>query len=161
MRSSTHCAPQRANKNGSLRVVSKAVSDPPAATADVSASTKRVFTFGNGTADGDASMKTLLGGKGANLAEMSSIGLSVPAGFTVTTETCAQFHENGGQLPDGCWDEMLEGLAFVEKCMGKKLGDPSNPLLLSVRRRTAPKPLRCPPTPRRSLKNKKKNVFLK
>ena len=62
--------------------------------------------------------ETLPGGKGANLAEMSSIGLSVPAGFTVTTETCAQFHENGGELPDGCWDEMLEGLAKIEENMG-------------------------------------------
>ena len=95
--------------------------------------TKRVFRFGNGTADGDASMKSLLGGKGANLAEMSSIGLSVPAGFTVTTEVCAQFHENAGELPEGCWDEMMDSLAFVEECMGKKLGDPENPLLLSVR----------------------------
>ena len=115
-----------------MRVVSKAVSDPPAAPASSSASTKRVYTFGNGTADGDAGMKTLLGGKGANLAEMSSIGLSVPAGFTVTTDTCAAFHENDGQLPEGCWEEMMEGLAKVEECMGKKLGDPSNPLLLSV-----------------------------
>jgi pyruvate,orthophosphate dikinase len=64
---------------------------------------------------------------------MSSIGLSVPAGFTVTTEVCARFHENGGELPEGCWEDMLESLAFVERCMGKKLGDPENPLLLSVR----------------------------
>ena len=94
---------------------------------------KSVFVFGDGAADGDASMKSLLGGKGANLAEMSSIGLSVPAGFTVTTEVCARFHENGGELPEGCWEDMLESLAFVERCMGKKLGDPENPLLLSVR----------------------------
>ena len=116
-----------------MRVVSKAVSDPSVAPASSSSSssTKRVYTFGNGTADGDAGMKTLLGGKGANLAEMSSIGLSVPAGFTVTTDTCAAFHENDGQLPEGCWEEMMEGLANVEECMGKKLGDPSNPLLLS------------------------------
>ena len=106
-------------------MVARAVAAPEAP-----AVTKRVFTFGDGQADGDASMKTLLGGKGANLAEMNRIGLSVPAGFTVTTETCAAFHENGGELPAGCWDEMLEGLAFVEKCMGKKLGDASNPLLL-------------------------------
>ena len=78
-------------------------------------------------------IEALLGGKGANLAEMSSIGLSVPAGFTVTTETCAEFHANGAVLPDGCWEEMLEGLELIEKCMGKKLGDPANPLLLSVR----------------------------
>ena len=121
---------RHAKKAGGLRVVAKAVADPkPAAPA----STKRVYVFGNGDADGDATMKTLLGGKGANLAEMSSIGLSVPAGFTVTTETCAAFHENGGQLPEGCWEQMLEGLAHIEACMGAKLGDPANPLLLSVR----------------------------
>jgi pyruvate,orthophosphate dikinase len=107
-------------------VVARAVTEaPPGA--------KRVFVFGDGAADGDASMKSLLGGKGANLAEMSSIGLSVPAGFTVTTEVCAQFHENGGELPSGCWEDMLESLQFVERCMGKTLGDPENPLLLSVR----------------------------
>ena len=122
-------APRASNvRVGAVRVVARAIAAPEAP-----AVTKRVFTFGDGQADGDASMKTLLGGKGANLAEMNRIGLSVPAGFTVTTETCAAFHENGGELPAGCWDEMLEGLAFVEKCMGKKLGDASNPLLLSVR----------------------------
>lgn len=106
--------------------MAKAVTEAPPVT-------KRVYVFGDGTAEGDASMKTLLGGKGANLAEMSSIGLSVPAGFTVTTEVCQQFHENHQQLPDGCWEDMLGSLKFVEKCMGKKLGDPDNPLLLSVR----------------------------
>ena len=122
-------APRASNvRVGAVRVVARAIAAPEAP-----AVTKRVFTFGDGQADGDASMKTLLGGEGANLAEMNRIGLSVPAGFTVTTETCAAFHENGGELPAGCWDEMLEGLAFVEKCMGKKLGDASNPLLLSVR----------------------------
>ena len=122
-------APRASNvRVGAVRVVARAIAAPEAP-----AVTKRVFTFGDGQADGDASMKTLLGGKGANLAEMNRIGLSVPAGFTVTTETCAAFHENGGELPAGCWDEMLEGLAFVEKCMGKKLGDASDPLLLSVR----------------------------
>ena len=118
----------RVRRPSPLRVRARAVAEPSAPSA-----TKRVFRFGNGTADGDASMKSLLGGKGANLAEMSSIGLSVPAGFTVTTEVCAQFHENAGELPEGCWDEMMDSLAFVEECMGKKLGDPENPLLLSVR----------------------------
>ena len=78
--------------HGARPVATRAVVEP-----DAPVDTRRVFTFGNGTADGDASMKTLLGGKGANLAEMSNIGLSVPAGFTVTTEVCAQFHENGGE----------------------------------------------------------------
>ena len=86
----------RVRRPSPLRVRARAVAEPSAPSA-----TKRVFRFGNGTADGDASMKSLLGGKGANLAEMSSIGLSVPAGFTVTTEVCAQFHENAGELPRG------------------------------------------------------------
>eukprot|EP00195_Chlamydomonas_chlamydogama_P010279 CAMPEP_0202891472 /NCGR_PEP_ID=MMETSP1392-20130828/1515_1 /ASSEMBLY_ACC=CAM_ASM_000868 /TAXON_ID=225041 /ORGANISM="Chlamydomonas chlamydogama, Strain SAG 11-48b" /LENGTH=863 /DNA_ID=CAMNT_0049575227 /DNA_START=362 /DNA_END=2953 /DNA_ORIENTATION=- len=78
-------------------------------------------------------MKDLLGGKGANLAEMSRIGLSVPPGFTLTTDTCADFHENGRQLPSGCWEEVLAGLKHVEAEMGCGLGDAANPLLLSVR----------------------------
>mmetsp|Transcript_16736 Transcript_16736/g.52776 ORF Transcript_16736/g.52776 Transcript_16736/m.52776 type:complete len:921 (+) Transcript_16736:845-3607(+) len=94
---------------------------------------KSVYVFGNGTGEGDASMKMLLGGKGANLAEMSSIGLSVPPGLTITTETCFQFHQNNQELPEGCWEQILEGVKSVETNMGCKLGDPANPLLLSVR----------------------------
>ncbi|MEW5299832.1 MAG: hypothetical protein WDW36_002807 [Sanguina aurantia] len=78
-------------------------------------------------------MKDLLGGKGANLAEMSRIGLSVPPGLTITTDTCAEFHKSGGQLPVGCWEEVLEVLKTVEQEMGAALGDTVNPLLLSVR----------------------------
>lgn len=78
-------------------------------------------------------MKALLGGKGANLAEMSSIGLSVPPGFTITTEVCDVFHKSGGQLPPGCWEETLSCLRVVEEELGCKLGDASSPLLLSVR----------------------------
>lgn len=74
-----------------------------------------------------------LGGKGANLAEMSSIGLSVPPGFTVSTEACQQYQEAGYNLPQGLWDEVLEGLQWVEEYMGARLGDPQRPLLLSVR----------------------------
>lgn len=74
-----------------------------------------------------------LGGKGANLAEMASIGLSVPPGLTISTEACQQYQENGYKLPEGLWDEVLEGLQTVEKAMGSFLGDPSRPLLLSVR----------------------------
>lgn len=94
---------------------------------------KRVFLFGKDVSEGNASMKELLGGKGANLAEMSRIGLSVPPGLTLTTETCAEFHESGRQLPAGCWEETLEALKTVEQIMGSKLGDAKNPLLLSVR----------------------------
>jgi pyruvate,orthophosphate dikinase len=74
-----------------------------------------------------------LGGKGANLAEMSSIGLSVPPGFTVSTEACKQYQDAGCILPAGLWAEILDGLQFVEEYMGATLGDPQRPLLLSVR----------------------------
>ena len=92
------------------------------------ATQKRVWLF----ADGNASMRDLLGGKGANLAEMSNIGLPVPPGFTITTEVCNDYYAEGG-FPDGLMDEIKAALADVEKDQGKKLGDPTNPLLLSVR----------------------------
>ncbi|KAI8004943.1 hypothetical protein LOK49_LG08G03085 [Camellia lanceoleosa] len=94
---------------------------------------KRVFTFGKGKTEGNKDMKSLLGGKGANLAEMASIGLSVPPGLTISTEACQEYQQNGKQLPDGLWEEILEGLESVEMDMGAFLGDPSKPLLLSVR----------------------------
>lgn len=74
-----------------------------------------------------------LGGKGANLAEMASIGLSVPPGLTISTEACNEYQQNGKKLPPGLWDEILEGLQYVQNEMGASLGDPSKPLLLSVR----------------------------
>ncbi|XP_019181574.1 PREDICTED: pyruvate, phosphate dikinase 2 isoform X2 [Ipomoea nil] len=94
---------------------------------------KRVYTFGKGRSEGNKSMKSLLGGKGANLAEMASIGLSVPPGLTISTEACQEYQENGKILPPGLWEEILEGLHTVEKDMGAILGDPLKPLLLSVR----------------------------
>ncbi|CAI9118657.1 OLC1v1020253C3 [Oldenlandia corymbosa var. corymbosa] len=94
---------------------------------------KRVFTFGKGRSEGNKGMKSLLGGKGANLAEMASIGLSVPPGLTISTEACQEYQQNGKKLPPGLWKEILEGLEIVEKDMGAFLGDPSKPLLLSVR----------------------------
>jgi len=78
-------------------------------------------------------MKQLLGGKGANLAEMVGIGLAVPPGFTITTEACNMFHETGRRLPDGSWEEVLEALGTVEEELGLKFGDKTSPLLLSVR----------------------------
>lgn len=101
--------------------------------ADTKAEVKTVYFFGKGKTEGNATMKQLLGGKGANLAEMCAIGLSVPPGFTVTTETCMAFHENDRQLPTGCWESVVDALGNVEKEMGSKFGDATNPLLLSVR----------------------------
>jgi pyruvate,orthophosphate dikinase len=95
--------------------------------------TKWVYAFGGGTADGNADMKGLLGGKGANLAEMSSLGLPVPPGFTVTTEVCTYFYDNGESYPPDLAAQMTEALAEVEKIVGAKFGDPDNPLLISVR----------------------------
>lgn len=93
---------------------------------------KRVYFFGDGKADGGRGDKTLLGGKGANLAEMTNLGLPVPPGFTVTTEVCTQFLEVGG-LPDGLEDEMKAALARVEGIVGSKFGGADDPLLVSVR----------------------------
>lgn len=89
---------------------------------------KRVYLF----REGNATMRDSLGGKGANLAEMTNIGLPVPPGFTITTETCNEYTELG-KLPDGLWEDVIAALADVEKDMGKKLGDTKNPLLVSVR----------------------------
>ncbi|TNE73812.1 pyruvate, phosphate dikinase [bacterium] len=94
---------------------------------------KWVFAFGGGTADGNKSMKALLGGKGANLAEMSSIGLPVPPGFTISTETCKYYNENKFQWPVELEAQVNEGIRGLESLMGKKFGDPKNPLLVSVR----------------------------
>ncbi len=94
---------------------------------------KYVYFFGDGKAEGTASMKELLGGKGANLAEMTSIGLPVPPGFTISTEACEYFNTHNGQLPKHLEDEVLETLSKLEETMGAKLGDNENPLLVSVR----------------------------
>jgi len=94
---------------------------------------KLVFNFGDGVADGDRSMKAHLGGKGANLAEMCSIGLPVPPGFTISTDSCKYYSEHDGQWPDDLEDQVKESIAFVAKQMGAGFGDPSNPLLVSVR----------------------------
>jgi len=95
--------------------------------------TKYVYSFGDGQADGEASMKPLLGGKGANLAEMSRIGLPVPAGFTITTEVCTYFYDNDRQYPPELKAQVEEAIAKAEACMGAKFGDSENPLLLSCR----------------------------
>jgi pyruvate,orthophosphate dikinase len=92
-----------------------------------------VYFFGGHEAEGGAAMRDTLGGKGANLAEMSRIGLPIPAGFTITTEVCAYFTSHGGQYPHGLDAAVLSNLRRVEQVMGKGFGDPDNPLLVSVR----------------------------
>ncbi|MBR3707959.1 MAG: pyruvate, phosphate dikinase [Lentisphaeria bacterium] len=94
---------------------------------------KYVYLFGKGMSDGDASMKNLLGGKGANLAEMATMGLPVPAGFTITTECCTDFFRNGGAYPAGLEKQVAAALKKVEAAMGMNFGDPENPLLVSCR----------------------------
>ncbi|MEL6291109.1 MAG: pyruvate, phosphate dikinase [Pseudomonadota bacterium] len=96
-------------------------------------STKWVYIFGADKTDGDASMRNLLGGKGANLAEMSGLGLPVPPGFTITTELCTAYYENDRQYPDSLGAEVDTALDAVSAAVGAKFGDPSNPLLVSVR----------------------------
>ncbi|MFO7638473.1 MAG: pyruvate, phosphate dikinase [bacterium] len=93
---------------------------------------KFVYRFGDGKADGAAAMKELLGGKGANLAEMANLGLPVPPGFTITTEACIDYMRTG-KLPDGLEAEIRRGLTFIEKSMGRRFGDRKAPLLLSCR----------------------------
>ena len=95
--------------------------------------TRWVYGFGGGSADGDASMKNLLGGKGANLAEMSALGLPVPPGFTISTEACVHYYANGRTYPADLAGQVTAGLARVEATTGKAFGDPANPLLVSVR----------------------------
>src|SRR5262245_50133282 len=96
-------------------------------------SNKYVYLFASGKADGSGTMKDLLGGKGAGLAEMTNAGLPVPPGFTITTEACNAYYSAGSQFPSGMWEQSLAALAEVEHSTGKKFGDSTNPLLVSVR----------------------------
>ncbi|WP_395671772.1 pyruvate, phosphate dikinase [Phenylobacterium sp.] len=100
---------------------------------DTMVKTRWVYAFGGGSADGDAAMKNLLGGKGANLAEMSSLGLPVPPGFTITTEACVHYYSNERQYPADLQEQVAAGLKRVEEQTGKQFGDAANPLLVSVR----------------------------
>jgi len=92
-----------------------------------------VYSFGEGRADGNASMRDLLGGKGAGLAEMTNAGLPTPPGFTITTAACNDYFESGRTLPVGLWEDVLEAVKEVEARAGKGFGDVRNPLLVSVR----------------------------
>ncbi|MBO4643378.1 MAG: pyruvate, phosphate dikinase [Alphaproteobacteria bacterium] len=95
--------------------------------------TKWVYKFGDGKAEGKASDRNLLGGKGANLAEMSSIGIPVPPGFTISTEVCTYYYANGKTFPADLAEQVKDGIAHCEKIVGRKFADPENPLLFSVR----------------------------
>ena len=94
---------------------------------------KYVYFFGDGKAEGSAEMRNLLGGKGANLAEMSGLGIPVPAGFTITTEVCTYYYDNDKQYPEALEKQVMDNVAKLENVMGSKFGDATNPLLLSVR----------------------------
>jgi pyruvate,orthophosphate dikinase len=94
---------------------------------------KYVYFFGGGKAEGSGNMKELLGGKGSGLAEMTNLKISVPAGFTITTEACVEYFYSKKRYPSGMWDQALRGLHKVEQAMNARLGDPDHPLLVSVR----------------------------
>ncbi len=101
--------------------------------APTTTDTKFVYRFGDGTGEGRKSMKALLGGKGANLNEMSRIGLPVPPGYTISTEACHYYNDHSGAWPDGLDAQVRDGVRHIEQTMGQQLGDPDNPLLISVR----------------------------
>jgi pyruvate,orthophosphate dikinase len=94
---------------------------------------KYVYYFGDGKAEGTSNMKELLGGKGAGLAEMTNLGISVPPGFTITTEACIEYYKQGKKYPPGMWEAALQALKRVERSMGMGFGNPERPLLVSVR----------------------------
>ncbi|HEV3210575.1 MAG TPA: PEP/pyruvate-binding domain-containing protein, partial [Chthoniobacterales bacterium] len=122
---------KKLKKPSSKKVSAKAIK--PTKKAQSPKKNRYVYYFGDGKADGDGKMKPLLGGKGANLAEMTRIGLPVPPGFTITTEVCTYFYENKKSYPPELNEQVSAALAKVEKSVGKRLADRDNPLLLSVR----------------------------
>jgi pyruvate,orthophosphate dikinase len=105
----------------------------PASDRPHQAAKRYIYAWGEGGAEGDATMRDLLGGKGAGLAEMTKAGLPTPPGFTITTEACNDYFAAGERLPDGLWEDVLEAVKEVERRTGKGFGDPANPLLVSVR----------------------------
>jgi pyruvate,orthophosphate dikinase len=123
-------AVKNGHKNG-VKAIAKAAGKAPGKALGKTG--KRIYFFGGGKAEGSKEMKNLLGGKGANLAEMANIGLPVPPGFTITTEVCTEFYKSGKKLPKGLDGEVRASIARMEKLVGAKFGDASNPLLVSVR----------------------------
>jgi pyruvate,orthophosphate dikinase len=122
-----------AKASKTLKKVARKAELPPGGPAMRSKPGKMVYFFGKGRTEGDATMKELLGGKGANLADMTSIGLPVPPGFTITTDTCAAYYRNGQRLPHGLMNEVHKNISLIEKETGKRFGSNDNPLLVSVR----------------------------
>jgi pyruvate,orthophosphate dikinase len=120
------------SKSGASKKAQKKAPKPTAKKA-APKGPKRVYFFGNGKAEGGAHLKDLLGGKGANLADMTTVPLPVPPGFTITTETCGDYNDLGQKLPKGLMDEVRKNLLRVEAASGKSFGDPNNPLLVAVR----------------------------
>ena len=130
----THAPTRRASKKvvrkASKKVAPKTAKKSPSVRASAG---KMVYYFGAKGTQGDSSMKELIGGKGANLADMTSIGLPVPPGFTITTETCAKYYQGGKRLPHGLMNEVHKHVSTLEKEAKKTFGDSDNPLLVSVR----------------------------
>ena len=120
-------AKKKATKKTTKKVAAKKTAKKAAAKAK---STKRVYFFGNGKAEANATMKALLGGKGANLAEMTSLGVPVPPGFTISTATCKEYNDLGKKWPKGLKEEVEKNVAKLEKAMGAKFGDPRKTLLV-------------------------------
>jgi pyruvate,orthophosphate dikinase len=124
---------RKANKKAASKKIAKPPRPRTAPRSSRPQSGKYVYFFGNGKADGDRTMKELLGGKGSGLAEMTNAGLPVPPGFTISTEACTLYYKQGRKTPAVVDRQMLENLAKLEKAAGAKLGDVRNPLLVSVR----------------------------
>ncbi len=122
----------KADKGKAAKVVAASVAGQSGDRAHKAAK-RYIYAWGGGTAEGHGKMKSLLGGKGAGLAEMTLAGLPTPPGFTITTEACNDYFTSGNQLPTGLWDDVLEAVTQVEARSGKGFGDVKNPLLVSVR----------------------------
>jgi pyruvate, orthophosphate dikinase len=118
---------------GLARNTKRGSSSAPLGTISNGKPTKMIYFFGRTKTEGGGKQKQLLGGKGANLAEMTSIGLPVPPGFTITTEVCDLYYKNDRKLPAGLMDEVARNVQMLEKELGKRFGDTANPLLVSVR----------------------------
>src|SRR4051794_11942955 len=126
-------APRVSARKALAKSPAKAVPKPVATKPDTVKSGKWVFTFGDGKAEGKASMRDLLGGKGANLAEMANLGLPVPPGFTIPTSVCTYFYAHDKSYPKELKAQVEKALDYVGRLTGKAFGDSRNPLLVSVR----------------------------